>query len=331
MEVSWIDMQVHLSFDYELFFGENTGSIEKCILEPTQQLLELAEHNKIPLVFFVDAGYIVQLKNYSQHAKCKSDLDKISTQIAKLSTAGHQIALHIHPHWEDCKFDGSKWIIDTKRYKLSDFSKEEASQLISKYNQALFDITGKKCTAYRAGGWCVQPFTHIQEALKMNGITIDSSVYFNGFHDSPAHSYDFRSAKDKAEWKFENDPCVEDSSGSFKEISISPDKIGPLFYWELYFKMKSAPEKFKPIGDGMWLKDKGRIYKQFHSSTDHFACADGYFSSRLIKNLEECEQKKLERMMVLSHPKSLAPCSFEFLNEFILFAKKRGHTFSVLN
>ncbi len=331
MEVSPNNMQVHLSFDYELFFGEHTGTLQKCILEPTQQLLELAEKNKIPLIFFVDAGYLVQLKNHSQHSQCKADLEKISAQISKLSAAGHQIALHVHPHWEDCKFDGEKWIIDTKRYKLSDLSKEEASQVISKYAKALFDMTGAICTAYRAGGWCVQPFTHIKEALKQNGITIDSSVYFNGYHDSPAHSYDFRTAKDKAEWKFENDPCTEDPSGSFKEISITPDKIGPLFYWELYFKMKSAPEKFKPLGDGMWLKDKGRIYKQFHSSTDHFACADGYFSSRLIKNLEDCEQKKFERMMVLSHPKSLAPCSFDYLNEFILLAKQRGHTFAVLN
>ena len=51
-----------------------------------------------------------------------SEIEKISSQISKLSSAGHQIALHVHPHWEDCKFDGDKWIIDTKRYKLSDFS-----------------------------------------------------------------------------------------------------------------------------------------------------------------------------------------------------------------
>jgi len=336
LEVSWINMQIHLSFDYELFFGVNAGTIEKCILEPTQQLIQLAEKNSIPLIFFVDAGYLVQLKKNSQYASCKLDLERISSQIAKLSSLGHQIALHIHPHWEDSKFDtdsnqDDKWIIDTKRYKLSDFSKEEASQIISKYNAALFDITGKKCTAYRAGGWCVQPFLHIKAALKENDITIDSSVYFNGFHDSPAHSYDFTIAKDKAEWKFENDPCVEDLKGSFKEISITPDKIGALFYWELYFKMKSAPEKFKPLGNGIWLKDKGRIYKQFHSSTDHFACADGYFSSRLIHNLQQCEQKKFERMMVLSHPKSLAPCSFDYLNEFIVFAKQRGHHFAILN
>jgi hypothetical protein len=124
---------------------------------------------------------------------------------------------------------------------------------------------------------------------------------------------------------------MEDLMGNFKEISITPDKIGPSFYWDLYFKMRSSPGTYKPIGDGMWLKDKGRIYKQFYSFTDHFACADGYFASRLKANLHHCEQKKTERMMVLSHPKSLAPCSFDYLNEFIAFAKQKGHQFAILS
>jgi hypothetical protein len=324
-------MLVHLSFDHELFFGEYTGTLEKCILEPTRQLMELAAKHKIPLIFFVDAGYLVQLKKYSQHSTCKEDLEKVSAQISSLVKEGHQIGLHIHPHWEDCTFAEGKWNMNTKRYKLSDFSKEEAASIISTYQNTLSAIAGKKCTVYRAGGWCIQPFSHIKDALIKNGIAIDSSVYYNGYHDSPAHAYDFRSAKDKAEWKFENDCCVEDVSGSFKEIAITPDTIGPAFYWNLYFKMRTAPETYKPIGDGLWLKDKGRIYKQFHSSTDHFACADGYFSSRLKANLEKCEEKKFERMMVLSHPKSLAPCSFGYLDEFIGFAKQRGHQFAAID
>ncbi|MBL7917135.1 MAG: hypothetical protein JNM96_01980, partial [Bacteroidia bacterium] len=36
------------------------------------------------------------------------------------------------------------------------------------------------------------------------------------------------------------------------------------------------------------------------------------------------------RMMVLSHPKSLAKCSFDLLEEFIKFAKGKGHEFTTL-
>lgn len=331
MAANWISMQIHLSFDYELFFGAETGSIEKCMLEPTQFLQETASKHNIPLIFFVDAGYLVRLKDHSDQIECKRALESIYAQLNQLSSQGHQIALHIHPHWEDSTYANGKWNINTKRYKLSDFSKEEAANIITKYDHILSQITGKKCNAYRAGGWCVQPFSHIKDALKLNGITIDSSVYPNGYHDSPAHAYDFRKTPQKAQWKFENDCCAEDALGNFKEISITPDKIGPSFYWDLYLKMKSAPLRYKPIGDGMWLKDKGRIYKQFYSSTNHFACADGYFSSRLKKNLLQCEQNRSEHMMVLSHPKSLAPCSFTYLGEFIEFAKQRGHKFSILS
>lgn len=331
MEASSIDMQVYLSFDHELFFGEDTGSIEKCILEPTDLLRKLAKKHQVPFIFFVDAGYLVRLKDHSKDPICAAYLAAMCKQLQQLDAEGHQIALHVHPHWEDSWFDEGKWTVDTKRYKLSDHSKEEAERIILKYDHMLSQITGKKCTAFRAGGWCIQPFSHIKEALKKNGLMIDSSVYSRGYHDSPAHSYDFRSAPHKAEWKFENDCCVEDQTGSFKEISITPDRIGARFYWDLYFKMRSSPQRYKPMGDGMWLKDKGRIYKQFYSSTDHFACADGYFSSRLKKNLFECEQSNLDHMMVLSHPKSLAPCSFDYLDEFIALTKERSHKITVLS
>lgn len=323
-------MLVHLSFDYELFFGADTGSAEKCIIEPTELLMKLSRKHQIPFIFFVDAGYLVQLAK-SDHSQCNSDLEKVSTQLKTLVNEGHQLGLHVHPHWEDCQFENGKWNVQTKRYKLADFSKAEAENILTKYHRALAGISGTKITAFRAGGWCVQPFLHIKDALKNIGITTDSSVYFNGYHDSPAHAYDFTSAKDKAEWKFENDCCVEELFGTFTEVSITPDTIGAGFYWSLYFKMKRSPGKYKPMGDGMWLKDKARIYKQFYAGTHHFACADGYFSSRLKSNLKRCEEKNFTRMMVLSHPKSLAPCSFEYLDEFILFAKQRGHQFEVLN
>lgn len=324
-------MQIYLSFDYELFFGSYSGTVQKCIIEPTELLQKLALKHHIPFIFFVDAGYLLRLKHYSQFKECSSDLESISRQLKQLVEQGHQIGLHVHPHWEDCEYVNGKWEMNTKRYKLSNLSKEEAAKVISSYTNMLRQITGVKINTYRAGGWCVQPFAHIKDALKQNGISIDSSVYHNGYHSSPAHSYDFRLAPKISEWNFENDCCVEDTAGSFKEVSITPDKIGPSFYWNLYFKMKSSPEKYKPMGDGLWLKDKERVYKQFYSSTNHFACADGFFASRLKKNMLQCEQNKASHMMVLSHPKSLAPCSFDLLNEFIQFCKERNHEFSILN
>ena len=321
-------MQIHLSFDYELFFGTSSGSIDNCILRPTQRLLDLSSKHQVPFIFFVDAGYLCQLKNHSHIAQCKSDYNKIALQLMELKAGGHEIALHIHPHWEDSFFKDNAWSINTTRYKLADFAADEIDTIITKYHQAIIDITQMPCKSYRAGGWCIQPFESIKTALMKNNIFTDSTIYHNGFHSSSTHRYDFTSAPTKDEWRFDNNPCIECSTGLFTEIPITTDRISPLFYWNLYSKMKSNPAIYKPVGDGNWLVDKKRIYKHFYSWTNHFACADGFFASRLSSLLARCEKQECKRMMVLSHPKSLAPYSFDALDAFINEAKTNGHTFS---
>jgi peptidoglycan/xylan/chitin deacetylase (PgdA/CDA1 family) len=324
-------MQIHLSFDYELFFGRASGTAEKCILEPAQRLMDMAAKHQVPFIFFVDAGYLYRLKKYEHEPACKADYGRIAAQLRQLAAAGHEVALHIHPHWEDSVFENGQWRIDTTRYKLADFNEEEVLSIVGRYHQAIKDITGKPCLSYRAGGWCIQPFGPIKKALAENGIYTDSTVYYKGYHASSAHAYDFRSAPDLAEWTFEDDPCVAQKTGSFREIPVTPDTIPPLFYWQLYLNMRSNPAVYKPVGDGSWLVDRKRIYKHFYSSTDHFACCDGFFASRLKPVLKRAERQEKARMMILSHPKSMAPYSFSALDEFIIFAKARGHRFHTLS
>ncbi len=322
---------VNITFDYELFFGPESGSVNKCLIEPTNLLFDLAKKHDVKFVFFVDAGFLWHLKKYLHIEKCKAEFDRVSEQIKKLSDNGHEIALHVHPHWEDSIFENSTWKINVNRYKLSDFNDSGVEQIITKYHQTLIEITGKSCKSFRAGGWCMQPFSKIKKALEKNNIFVDSSVYRNGFHQYTAQSYDFRTAPDKTEWNFEDNECIENTAGKFSEIAITPSVLSPSFYFGLYLRMKLNPGKFKPMGDGTWLKDKNKIYKQFYSRTDHFACCDGFFASRLkpiLLNLELEAGKN--RMLILGHPKSMAKCSFTYLDEFIFFAKNKGYNITTL-
>ena len=323
-------MQIHLTFDYELFFGANSGTIQNCLLSPTERLIKLASKHQVPFVFYVDAGYLCQLRKYQHIEQCAKDYRLVAEQLKSLTVAGHEIALHVHPHWEDSFYENNQWKIDTKRYKLADFSDQDIERIITKYHQALSEITGKVCQSYRAGGWCIQPFEPIKKALQKNNIHKDASVYYKGIHLSPAHAYDFSSAPDKDLWKFESDPCIEAANGSFIEVPTTPDIIPPFFYWNLYLKMRSNREHYRPVGDGNWLVDKKRLYKHFYSSTNHFACADGFFASRLDNILTRSENEKRKHLSVLSHPKSLAPYSFDALEKFIINAKSKGHIFTTI-
>jgi hypothetical protein len=89
--------------------------------------------------------------------------------------------------------------------------------------------------------------------------------------------------------------------------------------------MRLNPIFYKPIGDGGWLVDKKRLYKHFYTTTHHFACADGFFASRLPIILSQLERIKQENMMVLSHPKSMANYSFNALDNFIKIILERNH------
>ncbi len=320
-----MSMFVNITFDYELFFGSKSGTVQKCMLEPTQRLIQLAEKLNAKFTFFVDAGYLYQLQQHQHDAACKENYVLVCNQLKELIAKGHEIGLHIHPHWEDSYFKNGQWHINTKRYKLSNFSKEEVHLIFERYHKSLTNACGKPCQSYRAGGWCIQPFTHLKEALIEQHIFTDSSVYKNGYHQFTAQAYDFRNAATKTEWMFENDECKEETTGRFTELAITAHKLSPFFYWHLYLRMKLNPSYYVPIGDGSWLKDKRKIYKQFYSSTNHFACCDGYFASRLETIYKKLKSQNKKRMVVLGHPKSLAPCSFDALENFINSVKKEGN------
>ena len=321
---------INITFDYELFFGSASGTVKKCLIDPTNRLMDMAKTLNVKLVFFVDAGFLWHLKKYLHIEQCKSDFNLISQQLKQLTACGHEIGLHVHPHWEDSIYENSSWKMNVSRYKLSDFNNSGAEQIITKYHQTLIEITGKSCTSFRAGGWCIQPFSKIKKALEKNNIFTDSSVFKNGFHQYTAQSYDFRKAPQKTEWRFEEDECLEDVSGKFTELAITPDKIFPWFYFKLYLCMNLNPSAFKPLGDGTWLKDKNKQRKQFYALTNHFACCDGLFASRLNSILLNLESQNANRMVVLGHPKSLAECSFKYLKNFIEFAKNKNYKITTL-
>ena len=68
-------MNIFLTFDYELFFGETTGSVEGCMIQPTNNLLAISKKYSIPMTFFVDVGYLIRLEAESvKHLKLKSDI-----------------------------------------------------------------------------------------------------------------------------------------------------------------------------------------------------------------------------------------------------------------
>jgi len=314
-------MNIYLTLDYEIFFGAKSGSPQKSLIEPFNKLLVILDKYNIKTIIFVDIAYLLKLKEYSQtNIVLKTDYEAIKNHLIYLSSNGHDIQLHIHPHWEDSEYINGKWEIITKRYKLSDFSETEADLLITKYKLALEQITGKNVFAYRAGGWCIQPFNHISDSLKKNNIWLDSTIFYKGKSKSNTHSFDFTNAPNKSFWRFSTDPLIIDNTGFFSEIPISSYSVNPIFYWRFFVVKLLKIPKHIYLGDGQGLAINSNLFSKislFLKKSKTPVSIDGY-RVKYLYSAYKTLYKSNENFVIIGHPKLFTVYSLKKLDHFLV-------------
>jgi hypothetical protein len=309
-----------ITLDYELFFGDQVGSAEQCLLRPLTALKQVVDRHGVRLTLFVDAGYLVRLRDYADSVpSLKEDYARISDQLRELVAQGHDVQLHVHPHWEDTEYREGAWRIDTRRYRLQDFDRQNRIRIVAEYKRALTEIVGDRVFAFRAGGWCLQPFEPIGEALAQHGIWLDSTVYGDGHSPDDFRGYDFRQAPKLTSWRFNGDPLQVEEGGRFLEVPISTCRVNPLFYWKLALIKKFAFGAYKAFGDGQAM-----VYNRAY----YWALLSGYSNSVVSidgakAGLLEAAYRQLRRMEgppifnVMGHPKSMTRDSLQRLDRFL--------------
>lgn len=319
-------MQVYFTFDYEIYFGDRPGSVEKCMLEPTRMLTEMADKHGVKLCQFVDIGFLLKMEDeMKKYPSLQKGHAALCTQLESLWKTGHDLQLHIHPHWEDSYYDGNQWVCKVDRYKLDDFSDAEITAICMRYKNRLEQFTGpNEIYAFRAGGWCIQPFTRFKKALSENGICVDSSVFANGHYESDLYNYDFRGAPLKGKWKFSDDPIVENEEGTFTEIPISSIHNSPLFYWRLFLLGRLNPYEHKPLGDGIPVAAPGQRLIILSRWTHNTVSVDGYNASLLWRAYSQHKKMQKEEMVVIGHPKALSRYGLKALEQFIIDKKSKN-------
>lgn len=309
-----------ITLDYELFFGRQTGTAEHCMLRPLEALEQIVDRHGVKLTLFVDAGYLVRLQEYANAVPSLSeDYQKISDQLRRLVDQGHDVQLHIHPHWEDSFYRDGAWQIDTRRYRLHDFDAQTRLRIVGDYKRALNEIVGDRVFAYRAGGWCLQPFAPIGEALSQLDVWLDSTVYYNGHSPDDIRGFDFRQAPNRTLWRFESDPLQVLDSGRFLEVPISTCRVSPLFYWKLALLKKFARGRYQAFGDGQAMVANRAYYRALLTRPSHsVASIDGAKAGLLELAYRQLHQMEgLPIFNVMGHPKALTPDSLCRLDRFL--------------
>jgi len=309
-----------LTLDYELYFGSNMGSVEQCLIEPTRAILNVLKPFGAKAAFFVDAGYLRQLRRFAPVSpQLASDYSLVRRQLDELVESGHEIQLHVHPHWENCSWDGRRWEVDLKHYRLHDFPKDRILDIVRCYHAELEEIAGTgNVFAFRAGGWVCQPFGKIKEALRRVGIRIDSSVFSGGISDSATHWFDFRGAPADSNWRFSDDPLKPVADGEFLEVPIASFVLHPLFYWRYAAVKLLKLRGHVPYGNGRALPlGREDLKVKLLKRSASVVSIDGYKASFLTEAYRDYLRRGMDDFVVMGHPKALTSHSLEQLRKFL--------------
>lgn len=321
-------MDIFLTFDYELFFGKVSGSVDKCMIEPTEELLGIAAKQNIHLTFFWDIGHYLALQRFCEaHPSLKADQLKIEKQLKKVLSLGHALELHIHPHWEKALYANDAWQMNLEQhYKMSDFDEEERKSIFSRYHGALTEFKDKKSSSFRAGGWCIQPFSNFRSLFLEHGIRHDSSTMPGVKWISEQYQLDFTELKTSEPFRFSTNECKEDKQGEFIEYPIASNYYSPFFFWKLYVLGRLFPSQHKMWGDGNYVPQPAGKKEVLSVGKKHHASSDGFFASELQAILAKKIKAKDTALVVIGHPKSSTKYALRKLNAFVA-QNKINHRF----
>jgi peptidoglycan/xylan/chitin deacetylase (PgdA/CDA1 family) len=299
--------KVVLTFDYELFLGDSSGTAQKSIVEPTNEIIKLLKKYGAKAIFFVDCTYLLALKRFNH-----PDLDKISSQIKEIISIGSSIELHLHPQWIDAIPKGDMWEFTSfEHYRLHSLKDSEVIEIFRESKEFLTSITGVHPQAFRAGGWSITPFAPLKEAFIQNGIKIDMSVLAGFYKDElPLHYYNFLDIPQKEFYKFEDEVTIENKNGSFLEIPVTTFEMNGIDLVINNIINKINKERY--FGDGKGLSSSGikdNIIKRIVSKNLRKATIENQSFYMFKKSLNKIKEKKL--LSYVMHPKTLNQTSLK--------------------
>ena len=171
---------VLLTFDYELPLGE-ADDYNRSLFSPSESLIELANDLKVPIVLFADVCSSFCFRKWGELRYA----EKFESQLQKSIKEGHDVQLHIHPHWFTSTYTSGKFN-PSGNYSLSHYKDpiegvdiewicETAYQELTRICRSA--SSDYQCIAFRAGGYDVEPESaRIMSKLYDLGIRFDSSV-----------------------------------------------------------------------------------------------------------------------------------------------------------
>ncbi|MBV8148647.1 MAG: hypothetical protein JO092_06125 [Candidatus Eremiobacteraeota bacterium] len=222
-----------LSFDHELSLG-GTDSYPHNLFNPTDDLMALSDELGVPIVLFTDVLCALRYKTWDPDGF----FEPYRKQLGLALRRGHDVQLHIHPHWID-----SSWVDGVYRpsahFALGDFEHNAPPNDVRGIVKRAYDFLSElclafdpnyRCIAYRAGGHNLAPATAaILTSLYDCGIRIDSSIIKGFRFASSLSTVDFSIMPKCANWTIPTaGPLDAESETGLFEIPVASMPRTPL-------------------------------------------------------------------------------------------------------
>jgi hypothetical protein len=329
-------VKILLTFDYELPLG-SVKDYQVGLFKPADRLIKLANEVKVPIILFVDICSAIQFEKWENSNYYVPFKDQVQGALRD----GHDVQLHIHPHWMNSSFVDKRFIPSTN-FSLSSFNHDidgySIEQIIEEAFWRLTDMgrevkSDYQCIAFRAGGYDVEPESkRILNKLFDLGIRIESSVIKDFYLDYSFSKIDYSKTPTSSFWFISKDgPLTTASQEGLLELPISSKPTGLRDLLGRRIKKTFNKGVFKSrlynnSGTGyLAISGKQNLRSKYRSITNPTVLTfDREYrdvqdlESIVSHNVKKYEDEKSDLYLtVIAHPKSMGEYHLGLMKSFI--------------
>lgn len=345
-------INVLFTFDYELPLGRLTGSYEDALFKPANRLMELAERLDFKIVLFAD---ILSYLFFKQH-EITAYTRPFEAQLQEAITKGHDVQLHLHPHWLESSMENGTFQPSNK-FKLGDFfSPENPGKIHEIIRLGIDELTNicreanpnYQCIAYRGGGYNLEPYSAlIIDGLKSCGIRYDSSIVPGYFFKSAQNCVDYTRVPNLPNWYLSASGNLnETGKEGILEIPVASAKKRP-FELPTFIKtrlkkyQKRAPQSFGQMiheSHALTLAEKWKMRLANRMLTvDNHAFSPSYLKHIHQTYVNRFPAENEISFALIGHPKGMGEYALNLLESYTQFIRNQGselvaiHTFETFH